>query len=42
MDITKMSITKHPLYSGAGDPSDVPIDRALIGRLQASFARRAR
>jgi hemoglobin-like flavoprotein len=36
-----MGITKHPLYSGAGDPSDVPIDRALIGRLQASFARAA-
>jgi hemoglobin-like flavoprotein len=32
-----MSITRHPLFSGPDDLRDVPLDRALAARLQASF-----
>src|SRR6187397_3219577 len=33
-----MGVTKHPLFVDGG-PAEVPPDRALIRRLQASFAR---
>jgi hemoglobin-like flavoprotein len=36
-----MGITKHPLFVDPGGAEDLPADRALIRRLQASFARAA-
>jgi hemoglobin-like flavoprotein len=37
-----MGITRHPLFSGPGELRDVPLDRALTQRLQASFVSFAR
>lgn len=35
----RMSISKHPLFVEGGDSMDLPIDRALVQRMQASYAR---
>jgi hemoglobin-like flavoprotein len=36
-----MSVTKHPLFLAANAAQAVPVDRELIARLRASFARLA-